>query len=63
MAPINLGTTGLSPATKVATDILLWIGTILVWILWIGLSSAAVTYLAFISSKRIYSYCNFEPVT
>ena len=38
--------------------ILLWTGAIL----WLILSTVAVTFLAYISGRLIYFYCNFQPV-
>ena len=58
MASINLGTTELSPAAAVALEILIWTGAIL----WIILSTVLIGSLAFVSSKRIHSRCNFTPV-
>lgn len=62
MAPINLGINETSPAAEVVTNVLFWLGTILVFIFWLGLSTAAVAYLAFIGGRCIHSHCGFKPV-
>ena len=62
MAPINLGVNEISPAAEVITNVLFWLGTILLFMFWIGLSTAAVAYLASISGRCIHSYCAFKPV-
>lgn len=56
-------TTGLPSAAEFANNIILWIGGILIWIIWIGGSTAAVTYLAYNIGKRVHVECHFQPVT